>query len=299
MVTAIVGPVSGLQSGHSRRYQSPASGWPDRTPRTAAAGPIAVRTAGKAPARRVRRGRRGPGLGSGPRRSPRRSPGIVPEVPGAASGPARWLSLCLTLVRSRSLANADRLSTQVRYARDRWWTWLRSPRKRVKGQPFRGFKSHSTATDLQRHRSWQSAGGRPGILWSHLTVSFMSCGLATAGISRSCCAWSRDFPDDLNRSTHAAESCTLVLAAVGNRPPWKTIIYDGASPHAVRAWPVSTARQTGVAHRRRTHLIRVRSSHLAAPWRPGCPAWVVGIWEGVSRVERTAPGLRAPTGFNR
>jgi len=47
-----------------------------------------------------------------------------------------------TPVRSRSPANANRLDIEVRYTRGRRWMSLRSPRKRVKGQPFRGFKSH-------------------------------------------------------------------------------------------------------------------------------------------------------------
>ena len=42
-------------------------------------------------------------------------------------------------------ANVECLSSQVRYTRDRWWMALRGPRKRVKGQSFRGLNPTSTA----------------------------------------------------------------------------------------------------------------------------------------------------------
>ena len=66
----------------------------------------------------------------------------------ATRAPAGGLSFGLTHpVRSCSPADANRLPAQVWYARDRWWMAQRSPRKRVRGQPLRGFKSHL-------HRRW-------------------------------------------------------------------------------------------------------------------------------------------------
>ena len=110
---------------------------------------------------------------------------------------------------SRSRADANRRPAQVRYAHGRWWTALRSPRKRVRGQPLRGFKSHL-------HRRWPArtpvltAGRRARrgplglIWWSQLGAA---CG-PIAGLSRSCRAWSPPSRTTLNTSTHAAESCT-------------------------------------------------------------------------------------------
>jgi hypothetical protein len=85
----------------------------------------------------------------------------------------------------------------------------RSPRKRVRGQPLRGFKSppppplacKNTGLDSRKAgASWPL-----GLIWrSQLRAA---CG-PIAGLGRSCRAWSRPSRTTLNTSTHAAESCT-------------------------------------------------------------------------------------------
>jgi hypothetical protein len=71
-----------------------------------------------------------------------------------------------------------------------------------------GSNPTSTAADLREHRSWQPTGGRVLLPWSHLVVSVTSRMRSIAGLSRSYRAWSRPSRTALNRSTHAAESCT-------------------------------------------------------------------------------------------
>ena len=81
--------------------------------------------------------------------------------PGARRAAATSLGSVLVSfipVQSRSPADADRLPAQVRDARGRWWTVARSPRKRVRGQPLRGFKSHLHRHPLTRH------GGEPVVV---------------------------------------------------------------------------------------------------------------------------------------
>jgi hypothetical protein len=56
------------------------------------------------------------------------------------------VSVSFTPVRGRSPVTAGRLPGLVRDAGGRWRTAVHSPRKRVKAQVFRGFKSH-----LHRH----------------------------------------------------------------------------------------------------------------------------------------------------
>jgi len=126
----------------------------------------------------------------------------------SAAQPLGSVLVSFTPVRSCSPANANRLAAQARYARGRWWMARRSPRKRVRGQPLRGFKSHL-------HRRWPArtpvltAGRRTRrgplglIWWSQLGAA---CG-PIAGLSRSCRAWSPPSRTTLNTSTHAAESC--------------------------------------------------------------------------------------------
>jgi hypothetical protein len=55
-------------------------------------------------------------------------------------------------------------------------------------------------------------GGIPAVAWSHLTVSFITCGRATAGLSRNCCAWSKTPKTGLNGGEHARESCAREIA---------------------------------------------------------------------------------------
>lgn len=70
---------------------------------------------------------------SAPGRSPRRSLCTAWPAPGRAgrcSGPC-LSCVSLTSVCSRSRATAGRLSAQVTHGRGRWWTVVRSPRKRA------------------------------------------------------------------------------------------------------------------------------------------------------------------------
>lgn len=63
----------------------------------------------------------------------------------AAQPPARpvgSVSVSFAPVQGRLPANAVRLSALVAYAPGQWWMPLRGTRKRVKGQPLRGLKSH-------------------------------------------------------------------------------------------------------------------------------------------------------------
>ena len=60
-------------------------------------------------------------------------------------------------------------------------TVVHSPRKRVKGQPFRGFKSHLHRSDLQERRSSRPKGGRLVLSQSHLVVSVTSMRGAATG----------------------------------------------------------------------------------------------------------------------
>jgi hypothetical protein len=82
-----------------------------------------------------------------------------------SSAAARYVVSVLvsfTPVRSRSPAVTRNASAQFTYSGGPWWMALRSPRKRVRGQPLRGFKSHlhrhttstatSTATSTHLHR---------------------------------------------------------------------------------------------------------------------------------------------------
>ena len=56
----------------------------------------------------------------------------------------------------------------------RWRTVVRSTRKRVRGQPLRGFKSHLHRFDLRERRSCWPTGGRLVHCESHLVVSVTS-----------------------------------------------------------------------------------------------------------------------------
>jgi hypothetical protein len=71
-----------------------------------------------------------------------RAPPAGCGAPPPVRQPAGSVSVSFTPVRSCSPANANRLPAQVRYTRGQWRMAQRSPRKRVRGQPLRGFKSH-------------------------------------------------------------------------------------------------------------------------------------------------------------
>jgi len=85
----------------------------------------------------------------GDRLDARRAPPGRHAISPSAVQPLGSVLVSFTPVRSCSPAHANQLSAQVRYTRDRWRMGLRSPRKRVRGQPLRGFKSHL-------HRHWSS-----------------------------------------------------------------------------------------------------------------------------------------------
>jgi hypothetical protein len=64
------------------------------------------------------------------------------RAPSLASPVSVSVSVSFTPGRGRSPATADRTSAQVTYAPGQRRMTLRIPRKRVRGQPLRGFKSH-------------------------------------------------------------------------------------------------------------------------------------------------------------
>jgi hypothetical protein len=77
----------------------------------------------------------------------------------SATQPLGSVLVSFTPVRSCPPADVNRLPAQVRYTRGRWWMARRSPRKRVRGQPLRGFKSH-----LHRQLFLSGAAACPGEL---------------------------------------------------------------------------------------------------------------------------------------
>jgi len=75
------------------------------------------------------------------------------------ASPVLSVLVSFTPVRVRSPVTAAACPGWSRTMADGGETLVRSTRKRVKAQVFRGFKSHtSTATDLQERRRWQPTG---------------------------------------------------------------------------------------------------------------------------------------------
>ena len=133
----------------------------ERAYRRERAAPVRTRVPGQADEHELARAGRPPariggtGPDSAPRRSPRRSPGTTGKARDPpARGPASGLSFGLIHPRPEPFTGERGLPyAQVRYTRGRRWMTLRSPRKRVRGQPLRGFKSHlHRRCDVARHR---------------------------------------------------------------------------------------------------------------------------------------------------
>jgi hypothetical protein len=96
----------------------------------------------------------------GDRLDAHRAPPGRREAPPPAAQPVVSLLVSFIPVRSRSPANADRLSAQVGYTPHRWWMILRSPRKRVRGNPSVGSNPTSTATVRRAGHKWAGARAR-------------------------------------------------------------------------------------------------------------------------------------------
>ena len=75
-------------------------------------------------------------------RLPRGSRPGTRAVPPPVARPVGSVLVSFAPVQGRSPANAGRLSALVAHSPGRWRMPVRSPRKRVRGQPLRGFKSH-------------------------------------------------------------------------------------------------------------------------------------------------------------
>jgi hypothetical protein len=83
------------------------------------------------------------------------------------------VSLCVsfTPVRCRSLAAADRPSAHVTDAGDQWRILVRNTRKRVRGQPLRGFKSHLHRSDMRRCDFTWPCSAQAGGYWSQFRAA--------------------------------------------------------------------------------------------------------------------------------